>query len=140
MGSLYRRSSIYQTIDGDIPNRYSTRSREQKSEAELREIAAREEAAKMKRSKAEPVSIALPRTKEWASSLPADIQPHELMRTFGRIANLLAANWNDPQATVKCLSNLLTDTRGNRQGLPPKVRAELVVVQSYFVNQTVGGS
>jgi hypothetical protein len=29
--------------------------------------------------------------------------------------------------------------RGNRQGFPPKVRAELVALQSYFANQTVGG-
>jgi hypothetical protein len=132
--------SVYRTIDGTSPNQFSTKPRAEKSEVELRGEAAREEVEKKKRGKAEPTNLVLPRTKEWVATLPADVQPHELMRTFGRIANLLAASWNDPQATVKCFCNLLTDSRGrNRKGFPPKVKAELVVLQSYFVSQTVGG-
>lgn len=132
--------SVYRTIDGESPNQFSTKPRVEKSEAELRAIAAREEVEKKKRGKAEPANILLPRTKEWAATLPPEIQPHELMRAFGRVANLLAASWKDPQATTKCFYSLLTDTRGgNRKGFPPKVKAELVVLQSYFVSQTVGG-
>ena len=132
-------ASVYRTIDGDQPNRYSTAPRAEKSAVELREAAAREEVEKRKRSKAEPSSLALPRTKEWAANLPLDVQPHELIRTFGRVANLLAANWNDSAATVACFYHLLSDTRGNRKGFPPRVKTELLTLQSYFVSQTVGG-
>jgi len=133
-------SSVYRTIDGDMPNQFSTKPRAEKSEAELREIAAREEVEKRKRSKAEPANALLPRTKEWAAKLPPEVQPHELLRTLGRVANLLAASWNDSQATVKCFHSLLTDARGGkRKGFPPKVKAELLVLQRYFVSQTVGG-
>jgi hypothetical protein len=131
-------SSVYRTIDGDQPNRYSTAPRAQKSEVELREAAAREEVEKLKR-KGEPTNLALPRTKEWAANLPPDVQPHELIRTFGRVANLLAANWNDSEATVACFYHLLSDIRENRKGFPPKVKTELVTLRSYFVTSTVGG-
>ena len=131
-------SSVYRTIDGDQPNRYSTVPRAQKSQLELREAAAREEVEKLKR-KGEPTNLALPRTKEWAANLPPDVQPHELIRTFGRVANLLAASWNDSEATVACFYHLLSDTRANRKGFPPKVKTELLTLQSYFVTETVGG-
>ena len=131
-------SSVYRTIDGYQPNQYSTAPRPKKSEVELREAAAREEVAKLKR-KGEPTNLALPRTKEWAANLPPDVQPHELIRTFGRVANLLAASWNDSEATVACFYHLLSDTRGNRKGFPPKVKTELLTLQSYFVTETVGG-
>ena len=102
------------------------------SEAQLRAAAAQNEAGKRNRSKAEPSNVALPRTLEWAFKLPREVQPHELLRSFGRVANLLAANWDDAEATVACLQDLLVDTRGCRQGFPPKVANELLVLQTYY--------
>ena len=102
------------------------------SEAQVRAAAAQNEAGKRNRSKAEPSNIALPRTLEWAFRMPREVQPHELLRSFGRVANLLAANWDDAEATVACLHELLVDTRGCRRGFPPQVTKELLVLQTYY--------
>jgi len=103
------------------------------SEAQVRAAAAQNEAGKRMRSKAEPANIALPRTLEWALHLPRSVQPHELLRSFGRVANLLAANWDDPEATVPYLQQLLVDTRGGcRRGFPPQVANELLALQTYY--------
>jgi hypothetical protein len=109
-----------------------TETKSAKSEAQLRADAARNEAEKSKRSKAEPINIALPRTLDWALKLPREVQPQELIRLFGRIANNLAANWSDPEVTVAYFSDLLVDTRGCRRGFPPQVVNELLTLQAYY--------
>ena len=58
--------------------------------------------------------------------------PIELGRHFPRIANSLAANWKEPDATRIYLDDLLHDRRGNRQGFPPAISAELIALQSLF--------
>ena len=122
--------SIYRSSIGNATN---TGYLEKKSEAQLRDAAARNEAGKSKRSNGEPTNVALPRTLEWAFKLPLDAQPHELIRPFGRVANLVAANWDDTEATVACLNDLLVDTReGCRTGFPPKVVDELLVLQTFY--------
>ena len=124
MRSIYRSSIGNLTTTGYI---------EKKSEAQLRDAAERNEAGKRKRSKAEPTNVALPRTLDWAFKLPRDVQPHELMRSFGRVANLLAVTWDDTEATFACLNQLLVDTRdGCRSGFPPKVVDELLVLQTFY--------
>ena len=107
MPSIYRQS-LNVLIETKIPL----------SEAQVRAAAAQNEAGKRMRSKAEPANIALPRTLEWAFNLPRSVQPHELLRSFGRVANLVAANWDDAEATVAYLQGLLVDTRGCRRGWP----------------------
>ena len=103
------------------------------SDTQLHAVIARNEAGKRMRSKAEPSNIALPRTLEWAFKLPREVQPQELIRTFGRVANLLASNWDDAEATVACLHQLLVDTRqGCRRGFPPSVVNELLALQTYY--------
>ena len=103
------------------------------SDAQLRVVIAQNEDGKRNRSKAEPSNIALPRTLEWAFRLPRDVQPHELIRSFGRVANLLASNWDDAKGTVACLHQLLSDTRqGCRRGFPPNVVNELLALQTYY--------
>jgi hypothetical protein len=94
--------------------------------------AARNEAEKTKRSKAQPVNVPLPRTLEWAFKLPCDVQPQELIRSFGRVANLLAASWGDAEATAACFKQLLVDNRGCRRGFPPEVVNELLALQTYY--------
>jgi hypothetical protein len=134
MGSIYRTFTGHATDDS-----FSTRPKAEKSEAQLQAAAARNEAGKRKRGNATPNNVALPRTLAWAAKLPPKVQPHELLRSFGRVANLLAANWGDAQATIACLNELLVDTRGCRTGFPPKVTNELLALQSYFAVSTVGG-
>jgi hypothetical protein len=103
------------------------------SDTRLRAAIARNEAGKRMRSKAEPINVALPRTLEWAFKLPREVQPQELMRTFGRVADLLASNGDDAEATVACLHQLLVDTRqGCRRGFPPNVVNELLALQTYY--------
>ena len=127
--------SIYRA---NIGNPNDTGFSAKKSDAQLRDAEARNEAGRRKRSKAEPINIALPRTLEWAFKLPRDVQPHELIRRFGRVANLLAASWDDTEATVACLNELLIDTReGCRTGFPPKVVDELLVLQTYYALRKV---
>ena len=127
--------SIYRSTIG---NPTETGFTAKKSEAQLRDAAARNEEGMRKRSKAEPTNVALPRTLEWAFKLPRDVQPHQLIRTFGRVANLLAANWDDTEATVACLNQLLVDTReGCRSGFPSKIVDELLVLQTYYALRKV---
>jgi hypothetical protein len=121
MTSVYRRS-IGVLNDIRVPM----------SEAQVRAAKAQNEAGMLRRSKAEPSNIALPRTLEWAFNLPRDVQPRELIRSFGRVANLLAASWDDAEATVACLHELLVDTRGCRRGFPPHVTSELLALQTYY--------
>jgi hypothetical protein len=72
---------------------------------------------------------------QWMLALPADVRPVELLRRFARIANHLAANWHDPDATRRCLDDLLLDRRGGRQGFPPAVAAELIRLHHHFERQ-----
>lgn len=78
-----------------------------------------------KRSRAEPTSIALPRTLAWADTLPVEVQPTTLILRYGRIANLLALDWNDARAIAADFDQLLIDRRGNRKGFPPIILSEL---------------
>jgi len=94
--------------------------------------AAREEAERAKRGKGVPVESPLPRTFQWIAKLPREVQPIELLRQFGRIANMLAMNWNDPEATFAYFDQLLVDRRGNRKGFPAEVSSELLRLRSYY--------
>jgi hypothetical protein len=67
----------------------------------------------------------------WVASLPPDVQPTALVRHFARIANLIAATWRDPKSFEICMESLFIDKRGNRQGFPPEVLAELVALQRH---------
>lgn len=129
MTSIYRSSfrSAVQTA-----NFAGSQPKSAMSEAQLRAAAALNEEGRRRRSKAEPSNAALPRTMAWAARLPREVQPEELMRSFGRIANLLAANWDNADATVAYLHELLVDTRGCRSGFPPKVASELLALQRYY--------
>ena len=129
MNSIYR-SSFHSAV-GTV---YSSNSqtRDAKSEVQLLAAAARNEEGKRLRSKAEPSNVALPRTLAWAARLPHDIQPRELIQSFGRVANMLAANWDNKEATFEYLHQLVVDTRGCRRGFPPEVANELLVLQRYF--------
>jgi hypothetical protein len=94
--------------------------------------------ARMRR--AAPGNVALPRTLEWSQQLPAEVRPRELLRSFGRIANRLAADWAETAPTYAYFDQLLVDRRGNRRGFPPQVKAELEALRrSYVVNRPAPG-
>jgi hypothetical protein len=127
--------SFYRKFAGDTINEVSTTvtpRRVEKSEAEKRADAAHEEAQQQRRSRGEPNNAPLPRTLTWAASLPADVRPHELLRRYGRIANLIAASWKDADATYPYLDGLLVDRRGNRKGFPPEVMSELLALRTHY--------
>ena len=54
------------------------------------------------------------------------------MSKFPRIANLLAALWQDPNSLRRYVDDLLVDKRGNRQGFPVDVLRELFALRAYY--------
>jgi hypothetical protein len=54
------------------------------------------------------------------------------MRTFPRIANLLAANWKDPTAFHNYMRSLLIDRRSGRQGFSSEIKQELVRLRAAY--------
>jgi hypothetical protein len=75
---------------------------------------------------------ALPVTIEWAAKLPHDVRPMALIRGFPRIANFMAAAWQNPASLRPYLDELFVDRRGDRKGFPPEVMAELFALRGYF--------
>ena len=63
---------------------------------------------------------------QWAASLDAVAAPYRLMAQYPRIANRIANAWNDGQACLIILDELLVDRRGGRKGFPEAVRGELL--------------
>ena len=62
----------------------------------------------------------------WVRSLPARLRPMALCSSYARVANRMAAVWNDPLQTEALFDELLIDHRGGRHGFPPLVAAELM--------------
>jgi hypothetical protein len=81
--------------------------------------------------KATPANTPLRRTLKWAASLPPDVLPTVLLRRYARVANLMAATWENPKIFRAYMGSLLSDKRGNRRGFPPDVVSELVALQRY---------
>lgn len=84
------------------------------------------------RRKAAPFNRLLRHTLDWADTLPPKVKPLAVMERYPRLANLLAANWQDPLAAGGCLRDLVIDTRGGRQGFPPDVLEDLVILRRFF--------
>ena len=68
----------------------------------------------------------------WMAGLPPNVRPHVLAQRYPRIANRLALCWKDRELVGPMLEDLLVDKRGNRQGFPPAVAADLRKLQAYF--------
>jgi hypothetical protein len=93
---------------------------------------AKEEAEQSKRRKGAPMNAPLPRTFTWVAKLPQEVQPIELMRSYARIANLIASSWDDRSATHQYFDELLQDRRGSRKGFPPEVMTELLALRTHY--------
>ena len=80
-----------------------------------------------------PVDRLLPITARWSDALPADLKPRALITLYPRIANLIALQWGEPGARNAYFVELLVDRRGNRQGFPPPVQAELTRLRDHAI-------
>ena len=66
------------------------------------------------------------------ASIDESARPTELAATFPRIVNRLAKLWRAPLQMDRCFEELLTDSRGNRQGFPLGVLMELSTLRDYY--------
>jgi len=88
----------------------------------------------------QPLDQKLPATARWAARLPSDVQPLALLQRFPRIANDLARVWHDEIELQLHLDDLLTDRRGGRQGFPPEIHQELLMLREYCNRQRRSGA
>jgi hypothetical protein len=124
--------SIYRKFAPDATNDVFATASQRIAKVPDSAALAREEAEQAKRRKGEPTNTPLPRTLQWAARLPDDVRPNELLRTYGRIANMIASVWGEPDATYAYFDDLLHDRRGHRKGFPPDVMAELLALNTYY--------
>jgi hypothetical protein len=82
--------------------------------------------------KARPVNVLLPATRRWLAMLAPDVHPQALVTQFPRLANRIAADWESPEMCRSFLYLLLVDQRGNRQGFPEDVRADILALRSLY--------
>ena len=64
-------------------------------------------------------------THVWLRQIPSGIHPKQLCHRHPHIANRLAQCWGDPTRIEELVDELLIDRRGQRQGLSPRVVAEV---------------
>ena len=82
--------------------------------------------------RAQPVAFLLPSTQKWLEGLPRRVQPHVLSDYYPRIANSLAAMWEDTEGLRAYFDGLFIDRRGGRQGFPSDVLNDLRVLRYYL--------
>ncbi len=82
--------------------------------------------------RAQPVAFLLPSTQKWVEALPRRVQPHMLCDYYPRIANSLAAMWEDTESLRAYFDELFIDRRGGRRGFPPDVLNDLRVLRYYL--------
>jgi len=69
---------------------------------------------------------------QWLLGLPREMRPLELMRRYPRIANRLCERWDDVQASLQLLEELVLDRRGGRLGFPRPVLIELQSLREHL--------
>lgn len=69
---------------------------------------------------------------KWLAALPEAARPVALAAQFPRIANRLCALWRRPAQVDAYFDDLLIDHRGNRQGFPLAVAAELNALKAHY--------
>ena len=85
--------------------------------------------AKRKPAAAESLRTA---TIQWILKLPPHVQPRHLQVKYPRVANRIAALWNDAAGCESYLDELLTDKRGGRKGFPLNVAQEIASIRDYY--------
>jgi hypothetical protein len=123
--------SIYRKIGPDSVNEiYSIAVPPEAAEPGTPKTSEDPEKARLRRG--EPMNSPLPRTLTWVAKLPRDLRPAELLRSYSRVANLIASIWDDPPAMNAYFADLLHDRRGNRKGFPTAVMAELLALRRHY--------
>ena len=64
--------------------------------------------------------------RQWLRRLPGRERPLALCSMYPRLANRLAASWDDPAQTEAIFDELMIDRRGGRLGFAPLVAGELM--------------
>ena len=126
--------SIYRKIAKEAPSDVTTTTVTRQFKRPEASATGSEDPEKSKKRKAAPMDAPLPRTFTWIAKLPREVQPIELMRSYARIANVMATIWNEPDAMSEYFDELLVDRRGNRKGFPPDVTGELLKLRAYYVD------
>jgi hypothetical protein len=68
----------------------------------------------------------------WMLSLPERIRPEQLAERMPRLANQIAAAWNDRLRCANALHALTIDDRGGRRGLPIDIIAEVQLLHRHL--------
>ena len=63
-------------------------------------------------------------------------RPKELAAAFPRIVNHMAKLWKIPREMNRYFEELLTDTRGKRNGFPLNILMELSTLDDYYKTKT----
>lgn len=72
------------------------------------------------------------------ASIAAEARPTQLAAKFPRIVNRMATLWKNPPQMIRYFEDLLTDTRGNRQGFPLGILMELTTLKDYYHTKAFG--
>ena len=73
-----------------------------------------------------------------ASAGVPELYPQGLEQRFPHVVKRIADAWESPPRTLAIFDDLLIDNRGNRQGFPPEVAAELLNLSSKYHDLTDG--
>jgi len=122
--SIYRKFDAMRLPANDLYARREPASKQPESSVTLPQDYKR-------RRKAQPVNVPLLRTLDWVERLPFNVKPTALLRQYARIANVIAATWDDQNAFASYVDGLFRNDRGNRRGLPPDVLLELQALREY---------
>jgi hypothetical protein len=66
------------------------------------------------------------------ASIEESARPKELAALFPRIVNRMAKLWKTPREMDRYFEELLTDSRGKRQGFPLNILMELSTLKDYY--------
>ena len=129
--SIYRKYDAMRLPSSDVyaTSRDSSKPLDERPSMPPQEATQRQD--RKRGRKAAPANVPLPRTLAWVESLPSSVKPVALLRQYARIANVLAAAWDDPKATSSYMNCLFRDDRGDRRGFPPDVLRELMALREY---------
>ena len=128
--SVYRKFDALRLPLSDLYARRKPASKQPEIPVTSPEDSSREEEYKRRR-KAQPVNVPLLCTLDWVERLPPIVKPTALLRQYARIANVIAATWDDPNSFRSYVDCLFRNDRGNRKGLPPDVLLELQALREY---------
>jgi len=66
------------------------------------------------------------------ASIEELVRPRQLAAAFPRIVNRMASLWKSPRQMDLYFEDLLTDTRGTRQGFPLGILMELTTLKEHY--------